>query len=725
MKQKNRLISFIIPDSKFASKAFRVNLIICLGLVLFLFLSLLDQQNKTTNPNFIRGNLQKEGLIFETGQWDVRFLHCDQSANNVRSCVELQETQSKIQFPARVELEKIVKALPEKSNVAIAKYKISEAERKWISQFNVVDLALPRSVQNSVKVISVDSKPEQHGLGANLSFSLYSRPLLDKGFIELEFDFDGFSWFGPADLPVAFAQPDSVAEYEALTLRQISAANLSRQMDIGFPLLLAAIAIVLDHSILFGFLSLYAGSRALRTFIPFHAENGGELSVYLQYGLYCVNGATLAFLILFICEISSIPRKNWKYSTLFVLFCTLLFAGIGKVTSTEGTADNIFWLTADAWSDFIGCVVAIPIMIFSFIKLFKENKNAPKSEDLSKEETHTQLSFALVIVRNGIVFVALFIHAWANASDLLKVSEVQFKNMLDWKHSLLFPALIAAALMEIGSTARKMLNFGREMAAKALIEKDLAVGQEVQHRMLPAMRYSGSEYSWRAFYHPATALAGDWFDVRILKFSDGKELLAACIADVTGHGVGSSLATSVISSHWGLWCREIEKGVFPADNSTRESLIPQAPERINSGLLALRKNENCTAIFLLLDASDGTFTLCSAAHPGLVVGDSNSIRYLFTSGDRLGIESSETERWKAKSDKLNAGELICAYSDGILPPNITVSQWSMAIKRAQKKAPQSVALTLAKQIRANKLAFEADKDIEDDMTLLVMGVGKM
>jgi len=146
---------------------------------------------------------------------------------------------------------------------------------------------------------------------------------------------------------------------------------------------------------------------------------------------------------------------------------------------------------------------------------------------------------------------------------------VSLTDPLDWRHMMLMPALLTAGLLEVGSVAKRMQSFGQEMAHKALIEKELKVGHDVQARMLPEKKFKTTHWQWRATYHPAEALAGDWFDIREIEFAEGKKMLAVCLADVTGHGVGSSLSTSVICSHWSLWCQRLAVEPYPHLQVTR------------------------------------------------------------------------------------------------------------------------------------------------------------
>jgi hypothetical protein len=718
-----------LPLAKIRSRVFRALIAFALVLVTFLFVSLLEKQNGALNPNNIRQRLKSEGLVVETVDWTARFSFCQTTADGVRACNALADDAlegeargtpsagTPLTFPAKDIAERLFAKHDGKVNSVVLRHELTEADKTLLKDYGMVALVMPRSVQNWVRLRLGEQRQEVHGAGLDVLFSIRSDDLLRQGAIELELDYDEFPWFGPADLPIALVERDAVAEYAALPLRQISSSNLSRQMEIGFPLLLAAMAIVLDHSLVFAYLSLYAGARALRSYIPFLVENGTELSRAMELLTYAVNGLTFAFLIIFALDIAGFTRfkARWKIALVATSVVGFLAASF---------FDPVFWVRVDLWSDFLGAGVAVPLCLAGLALSFRSkrknegNKSEIKGTDVDGGEA--LVSRALFTARIVLVLFAVGLHAWANGTDLFRVSAEAFKNTLDWKHTALLPCLVTAALLDVGSTAKKMLTFGKEMAAKALIERELSVGKEVQHRMLPVRRKTSERWEWRSLYFPAQALAGDWYDVRELTFADGRVLLAACVADVTGHGVGSSLATSVICSHWSLWCTDACKISAPADNKARESLLISAPRRVNDGLLALPQNEQCTAIFALIDAEAGIISFCSGGHPGILVSDGKGLRYLTSSGERLGASGVENPEWHAKTEPIAAGEVVCLYSDGIIPPGDTVSSYAAGLRRKLKKEPAPILPFLWKQFRLNRRVFRVDHEIEDDMTLLAI-----
>ena len=701
-----------ILHGKIPSKLFRATLVLALALIVYLFWSLLDKQNSSLNTNAARDRLTSEGLARETGKWEVSLQKCTE-ADGVRSCEVSSSEKFSLTFPARSQILKINSKIKTESNLATLTYALTEDDRKWLERNATVVLMFPRSIHNAVRMKLAGRTVEQFGLGSDATFSLYSGDLLEAGKLNLEIDFEGFDYFGPADLPVTFLAPDSAGEYASLTHKQVSAGNLSRQIQLGFPVLLAAMAIVLDHSRAFAFLSLFAGSNALRSYVPFLIENGTELTPLLQNIGYVASGLNFAFLILFALEIANVQGIKTRYKLALVPVSAL-------ATVVVGFFYQGFWLNFDLWGDFLGCAVALPLGVYGLFSIVRERNKLEDRKSKQENEGDATLSFALMCVRTGLIIFALSIHGWANAADLLQLATTSFKNTLDWKHQLLSPALVIAGLIELGSTAKKMSNFGKQMAHKALLEQELIVGKEVQQKMLPPKRFSNLTWQWRSFYKPATALAGDWYDVRELTFKDGKQMLAVCVADVTGHGVGSSLATSVICSHWSLWCKEIQTHDCPVSAAEREGLIISAPGRIHDGLLALRENEQCTAMFVLIDPDAQEITACSGGHPGVIMSNDSEVRYLTSQGERLGVDLGNRPEWRAKTDKVSALDSICVYSDGLVPPDTTLSSWTGGLRRKCRKTPAPLDLLLLKQLRFNRSYFQDHHDVEDDLTLVTI-----
>jgi serine phosphatase RsbU (regulator of sigma subunit) len=438
---------------------------------------------------------------------------------------------------------------------------------------------------------------------------------------------------------------------------------------------------------------------------------GGSLAKLLTL---VSNGLTAACLLLLALEIAGHRRVNNIHRV-------AIFFGVPLLSVPLLFADDMVFLKSDAIFDFASSALAA-LMILTGIWIALREKADSLQGNLPTASSFLSTELPLTITKLSLASCGLVIYAHANFKDLTQVQNNGFKDFLDWQHLVLLPTLIAACLIDVGSTSRKMFAFARSMVKKAMLERELELGKEVQQKMLPPRRSEAAGFAWRSMYLPASALAGDWYDVRELVFSDGTSCLVACLADVTGHGAGAALSTGVISAQWGLWCQWAAKQQNrPTTQQESAEILSQAPARINEGLLALRSNENCTAIFMLFDASTRSVTVCSAGHPGALLWNGDRFEYLMGRGDRLGAGIPE-QPWVAITKELRPGSLVVVFSDGLVPIGKTVSSWISGLSRqVRRDQHKPFGLMLAQQVRENRRAFKTSVRAEDDITVVAVG----
>jgi serine phosphatase RsbU (regulator of sigma subunit) len=706
----------------------RLALISCIVIVVSLFTSLLNSQKLSTDPNLIRAGLIDRNQLLELPTWLVTFQDCE-NRYNALNCNTVGIPDQEINFPDPAKIAMLVATLTPRPNTAIIRHIITDSERRWLdSKPDGTILILPRMVHDNTEDRTL---PNAHrsaaGFGSSLNFRMIRTEILSKNQFILSIRFNDYNVFGPNDAPIALAEPGAAATYTNLSSLAVVSGFMGKQLDIGIPLLLTCIALILDHSRVFSALSILAVSRAIRFYqsydyvlpertIPFEIPMtafGKTVIVPVAEPLVTfVNALTLALLIYFACQISHVSFR--KKPVLLALLLLVISTTFGYFYNPQ------FAVRSDLWSDVIGCVLALPIVGYG-VRL-----HLTKSEEfenaLEKEMHRTaSISSFLYWLRVILIGAVLLITAWVNLSDLIGLEASQFTESLNWAHSALLPTLIIAALLEIGSTTKKMRNFSQVMVAKALIDRDMQVGKEIQEHLLPVRRGNNAAWAWRAFYYPAITLAGDWFDIQPITFKDGKEFLLICLADVTGHGIGAALITTTISSHWSIWVDSLKELNGPETDEEREKLLIQAPDRVHRGLTALKRNSGCTAGFILLDNPQGRMTYCIAGHPGILTYKAGNPKmgFYFTPGTRPGFSGSDLN-WEAKTTEIAQGEAIYLFSDGIVTPGEPVSKWLKSIQRGQKATGKSLSLTLLNSIRTNRVHFRKDRTHEDDMSLIIL-----
>jgi len=674
-----------------------------------IFALLLEEQNKAISPKIIRGNLQQKEQIISLQNWSAKLLRCDPLDLSI--CAQVGQIDN-LDFPAKDRITSVVKNIKNKPTKVELTHILTENEISWLEYRPTTVLLLPRMVHRYSYLTNYPARQLQVGMGANLSFTIRGDIVRQEKQIKMEIEFSDFEWFGPADLPIVLSEPNTVAKYESIPGLAVSSTHLSKQLDIALPLVLSGMALILDHSRSFQALSLLAVSRAARSYLSFISELYGEWipNHYLDFLFILVNSLTISFLIFFVGEVSEFPvsRKN------------LIWIGLAGFTCFSIARLNIpsFRFQIDLWADAIACIIGFPIAMAG---AFRQMTKSKKRQLIKGERTTAKKSeVTLVLSRTALVIFGLSTTAWANISDMINLSDSNFKDTLQLGHTTLIPIFIIVALLEIGSITRKMRGFARTMVEKAMLEHDIDVGKEVQNLLLPPMQGKGDFWEWRAFYYPSTTLAGDWFDIRKIETADGNDYIVCCVVDVTGHGIGAALISTAISSHWSIWCRNQIGKNGPKNDAEREALAISAPKSIHDGLTALRQNTGCTAAFIVLDEKLGRGSYCTAGHPGILqVTEDQKVSYLATAGTRPGFSESKIG-WKSKSVDIQKNDQIFIYSDGIIPHNLTFSGWLKKICRPRTPSTQPISLTVLKGIKENKNAFRKNRIKEDDMSLLIL-----
>jgi hypothetical protein len=659
--------------------------------------------------------MTREGDLIELREWGFQFKQCDPAPGPQATCRFLSLGEERIRLPAAANIQALIETKHPGSNLAVGEHIFSEGARDWLSKkgSSIVSIAIPHSVQRLVTVEIGNQKQRIYGIGVHAHIQSRASDLLASGGLKAEYDFANIPWFGPPDLPPALVTPSKVSDYLSLRERQIGTSNLANFIHIGFPLLVAAVAIVLDHSLAVFLLSIVGASQALRSFISYLINAQVLAGDSAKLMLLASNGLAAGCLLLLALELAGHKKVTALQRSVIVAAMVLFGLALFPL-------DVTIYLKADHIFDFASAALSAAILVHALGSNFASRVPGRRLPTMTAFD-YTDTELPLRTIKLVLAIAGLSVYAMANLQDLLAVERNSFKDFLDWQHLVLFPVLIAACLIDVGSTSRKMFVFAQEMVKKAIIDRELELGREIQQKMLPKRNSSGAGFSWRSTYLPASALAGDWYDIRELVFSDGKKMLVACLADVTGHGAGAALSTGVISAQWGLWCQDVSDQAAPKSDQEKNTLLCKAPWQINRGLLALRSNENCTAIFLMLDLSSEKLTHCSAGHPGALLSDGSSISYLMGRGDRLGGGRGE-ESWSAQTTDFGPSKYVIIFSDGVVPIGKTVSSWIAGLGRQiRKQDSEHLGTIIARQVRENRQEFRKNTRSEDDITIVAIG----
>ena len=208
--------------------------------------------------------------------------------------------------------------------------------------------------------------------------------------------------------------------------------------------------------------------------------------------------------------------------------------------------------------------------------------------------------------------------------------------------------------------------------------RDLPSAAELQKRLLPNP-IELQNYTVETFFQPSAYLSGDWFDY--WKISD-KEVMFY-LADVSGHGVTSSLLTSWMAA-------------FHGRAKTPRGLI----KKLNGMLVQENIEKHITMIAGILNLETHQLRWSSAGHypPAIIFEPNQAPKILHISSFPLGLtEELEVEEHECVLNR-HARFIIC--SDGALEPfngglNDQFTQLVYHLQNQSFEAPEHVADDIA------------------------------
>lgn len=247
-----------------------------------------------------------------------------------------------------------------------------------------------------------------------------------------------------------------------------------------------------------------------------------------------------------------------------------------------------------------------------------------------------------------------------------------------------------------------------ELLEKKEMEREVGIAADIQQKLLPAKLPALTRTDISAYSIPAKGVSGDYYDILELKGNR----LALVMCDVAGKGVPASLVMIMIRSILHLIASAHK------DAATIVSWI-------NRGITGqIDIDHYATLSFLTYDPASKIIEYSNAGHHPLMIyrRSSDSIESLDTDGLPLGIERNS--RYHAKKAKLNLGDIICLYTDGIIEAmNAEGEQYGYErIARYIRENADKNSRELTAGIRADVSDFVGKAKQHDDQSFLIMKI---
>ncbi|MBK8945536.1 MAG: SpoIIE family protein phosphatase [Ignavibacteriae bacterium] len=260
----------------------------------------------------------------------------------------------------------------------------------------------------------------------------------------------------------------------------------------------------------------------------------------------------------------------------------------------------------------------------------------------------------------------------------------------------------------IASVAIENAKLLEESIEKERLEKELDVARDVQYKILPQQTPKCESLEISALFVPAFEVGGDYYD--FFKIDENK--LGIVIADVSGKGIEAAFVMAEV------------KGVF----SSLSKLIKNPKEilvQANSILEnCLSKKSFVTAIYGIMDTSNGIFNFVRAGHAPLFYFNGNNVEKLIPEGIGLGLDFTNkfSNNLKEMEIQLNNNDILILFTDGIneaLNENKEEFGYNRLVEVINSNSQLSVD-EISNQIMTSVTTFSKNNSQHDDITLVLL-----
>jgi len=257
-------------------------------------------------------------------------------------------------------------------------------------------------------------------------------------------------------------------------------------------------------------------------------------------------------------------------------------------------------------------------------------------------------------------------------------------------------------------------NLGRLIVVakeKERLESELEIAREVQNQLFPREAPKTKTLQLRGVCQPARMVSGDYYD--FMRVSD--ESVGFAIGDVAGKGISAALLMATIQSTMRTQL-SATNGNRPAHLSTA-SLVAT----LNRQLYATTAPEKyATFYFALYDEGSSSLTYTNAGHPPPMLLSGSEFQTLDSNGTVVG--AFPTARYGERTVSLKPGDLLVAYTDGIIEPENAYGEMfgEDRLKELLLKHEHAESAEIIRHAMEAVVEWTGSGELQDDMTMIVV-----
>jgi len=207
---------------------------------------------------------------------------------------------------------------------------------------------------------------------------------------------------------------------------------------------------------------------------------------------------------------------------------------------------------------------------------------------------------------------------------------------------------------------------------KKIMEDELNAGRKIQKSFFPESLPAIEKWEIETYFQPARQVSGDFYDAFVMEKNGSLNFI---IADVCDKGVGAALFMGLFRSlirvfselHYGVGNTKVVSDCIQDDAGTDiHPFLENVISQINNYIAITHSDVNmfATLFWGILNPADGELYYINAGHESAVIVGPHGIKtQLPPTGPAVGLMPDL--EFKIKQAKINPGESIIAFTDGI------------------------------------------------------------
>lgn len=247
----------------------------------------------------------------------------------------------------------------------------------------------------------------------------------------------------------------------------------------------------------------------------------------------------------------------------------------------------------------------------------------------------------------------------------------------------------------------------QESLEKQRLEEELSLARQIQKDLLPKELPKGNDFEFAAYSEPSRYVGGDFYDFLNTK----RNTLGIVVADVSGKGMPAALMVSQIQA------------MFRSEVRNTDSIV-RILQNVNYLMSTTTSSEKFVTLFYAeYDPENRIMHYANAGHNyPIVINSEGEHVFLIEGGLLMGAFKEAT--YKSDSLKLNPGDLVFFYTDGIneafSPEGDQYGEERLLdlITRIRNQSAQEIADRVVKEV----IDFSSTEIPQDDMTVVAFKV---